>query len=380
MTQSLTSQLITTAHTSPITCVKFGGSHTLSEGKHSDDDEDRSGYFATGTLSGELRIWDIADYTCLGYYKETKTFSTSSLSGGDGTGNSVQSISLYGSNNSHIISGWKDGSVKCHDITLQRMIWSIPQAHRDGVTAIAVCSKPLNLNNNNNNQPQRSSRGHSSAGRGGGSGSDNSGGGVEYMVTGGKDGAIRIWRLSSRELITQYTEHTKAISSVLIDLNFPNIIHSTSYDGTVISYDLQANHRKISHIMKGNTHSSSGGSITSMTQRYDSENEVVTCDSQGRIITWDIDIRDPVQVIQDIGYNPSLTCCMISPISGKYLAFAGEDSVLKILDITKNEIISLGKGHTDGISSLSWTCDERQIITGGRDHCMCVWNFYLGGR
>jgi WD40 repeat protein len=190
--------------------------------------------------------------------------------------------------------------------------------------------------------------------------------------------------------VTQYTEHTKSISRVLVDLQSSHIIHSSSYDGTVISYDLQTNQRKISHILSSSGGGSgrpggSGGnggsiSLTDMTQRFDSEGEVVTCDTGGRLITWDIDIRDPVMIVQDISeVNPSLTCCMISPVTGLYLAFAGSDGVLKILDIRRNQIISLGRGHSDEIVSLSWTPDEKQIITGGKDNCMCVWNYYLGG-
>lgn len=381
MTQSLTSQLVTAAHTSPISCLKFGSTETLRGEEKNSAEEDRSGFFVTGTYSGELRVWDIADYSCLGYYKETKTHSTSSLSVNDAIGNSVQSLAFYGSNNSYVISGWKDGSVKCHDITLQRVVWMIPQAHRDGVTTIAICSSSAITNRNAaaRGPPSSSGRGNTATGK------------VEYMVTGGKDASIRIWKLSTRELVTQYTEHTKSISRVLIDLQSPHIIHSSSFDGTVISYDLQANQRKISHILSNSNNDSSrrgggtggnGGSIslTDMTQRFDSECEVVTCDTGGRLITWDIDIRDPVMIVQDISeIDPSLTCCMISPVTGLFLAFAGADGILKVLDIQRNQIISLGRGHSDEITCLSWTPDEKQIITGGKDHCMCIWNYYLGG-
>jgi WD40 repeat protein len=95
---------------------------------------------------------------------------------------------------------------------------------------------------------------------------------------------------------------------------------------------------------------------------------------------WDIDQRDAVYMIQDTSPLPSLLCCMISPVTGRYLAVAGEDTVLKVIDITTNQIISVGNGgHSGGICCVSWTRDERQIITAGKDNCMCVWNFYLGG-
>ena len=33
-----------------------------------------------------------------------------------------------------------------------------------------------------------------------------------------------------------------------------------------------------------------------MTQRIDSEKELITCDVNGRLLTWDCDYREPVQV------------------------------------------------------------------------------------
>lgn len=44
------------------------------------------------------------------------------------------------------------------------------------------------------------------------------------------------------------------------------------------------------------THRTRAGAFQDMTQRMDSENELITCDVHGRILTWDCDYRDPVQV------------------------------------------------------------------------------------
>jgi len=46
---SLAEMLCSASHTSSVSCIGFGSS---------------VGYFATGTLSGELRVWDIGDYGC----------------------------------------------------------------------------------------------------------------------------------------------------------------------------------------------------------------------------------------------------------------------------------------------------------------------------
>jgi WD40 repeat protein len=50
-----------------------------------------------------------------------------------------------------------------------------------------------------------------------------------------------------------------------------------------------------------------------------------------------------------------------------------------VLDAHTHEIIALGQAHSSPILALTWTPDERQIITGGEDSSLCVWNFFLGG-
>ena len=47
-----------------------------------------------------------------------------------------------------------------------------------------------------------------------------------------------------------------------------------------------------------------------MTQRMDSENELITCDVHGRILTWDCDYRDPVQVRGSLPLTMSHTACL----------------------------------------------------------------------
>lgn len=183
------------------------------------------------------------------------------------------------------------------------------------------------------------------------------------------DGAIRVWRLANRELVTQYTEHTKGVVRILVDVKSPNIIHSVGADCTVLSYDLRAAKRIVCHLV------TTGGSMTDMTQRRDSEQELVTCDTQARLLHWDVDARDPVLAVQDPSMA-ALRCAAVSP-SGRFLAFAGDDQLVKVLDLGLGQIVALGQAHSSSIVSIVWTNDERQVVTGADDSCLCIWNFYL---
>lgn len=311
--ENLQPTLLNVSNTSAVTCIAFPTVEYPSSSSS-------IYYFATGTRSGEIRLWDLTDYACVAAMKVPKAGGV---------------LCLVMPEVDKVLSGWQDGSVRCSD-TAGRQLWYLPTAHRDGTTAIAA---------------------HIDAS-------------MQYFATGGGDGAIRVWRYSNRELITQYTEHRHGVGKILVDNMQPNIVHSIGGDASVLSFDLKAGRRIVSHIV--NT-----GAMHTMTQRTKREYEVVTADSMGRLLYWDIDVRDPVLAVQDPN-RYSIRTCQMSP-SGRYIAFAGDDEYVKVLDDETNTIISLGQSHSGPVLCLTWTPDERQIISGGEDTCLSVWNFFLGG-
>jgi WD40 repeat protein len=116
------------------------------------------------------------------------------------------------------------------------------------------------------------------------------------------------------------------------------------------------------------------GTLLAMSQRTDHEQELVTCDGYGRLLFWDCDVRDPVQVIDD-PYRMPLRCVSVSP-TGKYLAYSGDDGLVKVVDLVTGEIVAIGIGHSNVVRAVQWSPDERQLISTGDDAAICVWNFF----
>lgn len=324
--RALTSAIVAKSHTSPVTAIGFGRRAAIDQirkNKGMEIQNSPSLFFATGTSLGELRVWDLADYACISYARFHKS-------------GSIKCICMV--DDDTVLSGWDDGAVRCTDRN-GREKWCLPTAHARGTLSIAIHMDEETLN-------------------------------VPYFVTGGADGAVRVWKYHNRELILQYSEHRKGVARVIIDEVQPNIVHSVGGDCSVLSYDLKAARRMMCHIV--NT-----GMMLGMSQRKDSERELVTCDTLGRLLYWDIDVRDPVLAVQDPSHYP-IRAMEVSP-TGRFIAFAGDDFILKVLDTKEQLIVSLGQSHSAPIISLAWTPDERQIITGGEDSCLSVWNFHLGG-
>lgn len=77
-----------------------------------------------------------------------------------------------------IISGWSDGRVRSFKIEGSSPLWTIDNAHKNGVTAIC-------LSNNN-----------------------------KFICSGGFEGEVRIWEIRSRELVSHLKEHASKVTKV----------------------------------------------------------------------------------------------------------------------------------------------------------------------
>jgi WD40 repeat protein len=62
-----------------------------------------------------------------------------------------------------LVTGWRDGFIRCYDRNTNTMIWDIANAHRGSVTSIYVDAN--------------------------------------YILSGGQDGAVRIWARTNKKLL-----------------------------------------------------------------------------------------------------------------------------------------------------------------------------------
>lgn len=278
---------------------------------------DASEEFATISVDGSLRVWSLSTY-------QLRCMATEAT-----RGLSVV-FSKRASSAPIVVSGWADGWIRAYDAATAQTKWHIANAHRGEVTSVAA--------------------------------SEN------YVVSGASDGGVNIWSAQTRELVLQFHEHKRGVTQVLVDVGKPHWIHSCGLDKALFIYDLKSERRTVAQQVRD-------GAFNGITQRLDSETEIITSGSDGRLLFWDCDVADPVQCIVDPS-RLKVSYASVSP-SGRFLATCGEDCEVKVYALGgAMTLLTTGQGHSDTVNCLAWSPDERQLVSVGCDSCISVWNFY----
>eukprot|EP00762_Andalucia_godoyi_P000936 ANDGO_03899.mRNA.1 Cilia- and flagella-associated protein 52 len=357
-------------------------------------DVSHSDILASGSADGTVRVWDLNTYKPICEVRVPAAPGTASLFptavsmfvspeerrtvDRSGAPSFPQAPVSTFSSELAIVSGWSDGGIRCHAVRSGRMMWQINQAHRGRISSVVSIPLEESLDASN----------------------------AMVVTAGAEDGHMRIWNCRTRELVSQWGEHPKGCSGLTLDVRNhqknmmrPGQVSSRMFlysvgasDKTLVSIDLRKPQRR------EKTHSFPEAALICVAQRRKEDYEVLCGTSDGRVVVFDEDVADrPVRVLQAIptastrqtGPTQSivqqsekqavaavaLRCCVVSP-SGKFVATAGDDAVLRVWNSDLTACLSEGICHSLPILSVSWSPDEKQIVTGGADGALCVWNAY----
>jgi cilia- and flagella-associated protein 52 len=111
----------------------------------------RSDQFLAIDENGAVKLWDLSEYKSIFTNNQIK--------------NSRGSSCCMAKDDSSIVTGWRDGFIRAYE-TSGRVLWEIANAHRGAVTSL-YCD-------------------------------------ANYILSGGEDGAVRVWARTTRKLLIQF--------------------------------------------------------------------------------------------------------------------------------------------------------------------------------
>ncbi len=99
---------------------------------------------------------------------------------------------------------------------------------------------------------------------------------------------------------------------------------------------------------------------------------LVSCGYNCNLSIWDF---YQSEAIGEFNLNERFYTLKISN-NGKYFAMGSESGEVWIFKLPEFQFICKSTGHSLKVNSLSWSPDDKQIISVSSDSSVCIWNFY----
>jgi WD40 repeat protein len=260
-----------------------------------------------GTASGDLRVWSIVEFEEIAQLSEHK--------------HSVMSLSIS-FDGSRIVSGSRDRTMR---------VW-------DGQTSeeIGICEHEGEV--------------YSAA-----FSPDNS-----LIASGSDEGTVWIWNALSLEEVTRLAGHKKTITSVAF---FPDgtRIASASWDNTVRMWDART-YEQLPDVQ-------CSGPVFTIAISRDSTQMALgerTSGSDKILHVFDIlTLEEQAQV--NISPGPYLPCAIEFSPGGDLIASGTASGAIQVWDATNLSIIATIRGHHGQVTSIAFSSDGSQIVSGSED-------------
>jgi len=231
-----------------------------------------------------------------------------------------------------VVSGWSDGAVRCFDAVSGEEHWSVAAAHRGPVTTMSRAAS------------------------------------LKFFVTGGESGEVKVWDIHTREQIAGMNEHTGRITHLQM---FGDGVHllSASRDRTLVVSDLRTRRKAVQCTLPM-------GHVTGAFLCPNQTN-VLSVGTDRRVTLWDLRQTDPArQTRYTSDYAEAYATCIAPDHAGRYFATGGTDEAVKLWDMNSLAEIADCPGHSETVNCLQFSPDGKQLISGGADRSLFVWNLY----
>merc|ERR1711879_25242 len=226
-----------------------------------------------------------------------------------------------------IVSGWSDGKVRAFLPQSGKLVYVINDAHKNGVTAMAVTSD---------------------CGR---------------IISGGMEGEVRIWKIGrqTQTMDASLKEHRGRIWCIKLKQD-DSLAVSASSDGSCIIWDLQTKTRSLclfeSTMFKSIVY-------------HPDETQLLTTGSDRKVAYWDTFDGQAIRVLEG-SEEGELTALSISK-SGSHYVSGGEERLVKLWDYDEGVCKYLGVGHSGGITACAIAPDQSFIVSAGTEGAILIW-------
>jgi hypothetical protein len=189
------------------------------------------------------------------------------------------------------------------------------------------------------------------------------------LVSGSKDGSMKVWKRSADEPADTLTGHTGAVRRVAISPDGQTLV-SGGDDGTIRVWDLFRG--KQTRLLQGHE-----GPVECVA--ISADEQTLICGSADQTIrVWDLSTGEIKCTFRK---NSGPVYCVAISANGRTMVSGSADGMITVWDMTRleeqegalEEVKTL-TGHKDKVSSIAICADGLTLISGSKDGTSRIWN------
>lgn len=183
-----------------------------------------------------------------------------------------------------------------------------------------------------------------------------------FLASCSADRTTKLWDLNSQRCRLTLRHHTASVNSVLFLPSF-NLLLTCSADKTLALWDARLG------VCTATFH---GHLYPCNHTAFSLASDIVaSCDAQGFINLWDI--RNPAAAVATVDAGPLGANQVAFSPSGKMLAVASSDSLVRLVEVDSCAVRSLS-GHSKGVQSVTFDHTGETVMSAGSDRLVNVWS------
>ncbi len=311
---------------------------------------------ATGDTNGEIRLYQVSDWTQLLICKEHTNWVPSLAFSPDGT-------ILASSSSDHTVKLWDAITGQCLQ-TLQgheHEVWTVAFSP-DGNTLVSGSNdRTIRLWSVSTAECLRILRGHTSWVISAVFHSDG-----QTLVSGSDDDTIRLWDVSTGECLKTLQGHRDGIRSITISPDGQTLV-SGSDDQTVKLWDIGTG--KCIKTLQG--HHAAVWSVAISPQG----NIIASGSLDHTVRLWSISTAQCLKTLQ--GHSGWVLSVAFS-LQRNLLATSSDDQTLKIWDVSTGQCLKTLSGYTSQSWSIAYSPDGQTLASSSHDQTVRLWDVSIG--
>jgi len=230
-----------------------------------------------------------------------------------------------------LISAWNDGKIRAFLPESGKLFYVINNAHNSGVTAIATTSDS------------------------------------KRIISGGGEGQVRVWDITSHPLTQKLREamkeHKSKVTCIKVTSDNLECVTASS-DGTCIIWDLTRFVRN--QMVLSST-------LFQCVCYHPDGTQIITSGTDRKVAYWETYDGSQIRELE-ASKSGSINGVDISP-GGKRLVTGGDDRLIKLWDYNDGVVSHVGIGHSGNVSRVKMCPHLQYIVSVSQDGAIMTWSF-----